>query len=168
VLAGALVNPRPMTWYKVWRKMLQGVWLEMSLVECRGGEDGLVVGIPSRLSSSSTTGIEYAGGFVRNGVLLGFLVGLGHRSWMGTCGAVGAVVSIVAGLANTLVGGEAGGLLVWRVAGGLLGWLTSWRIGRFLGWLARRSLVGRKGGGSRGLQLLATTVSSSSSSSERM
>jgi len=87
---------------------------------------------------------------------------------MGTCGAVGAVVSIVAGLVNTLVGGEAGGLLVWRVAGGLLGWLTSWRIGRFLGWLARRSLVGRVGGGSRGLQLLATTVSSSSSSSERM
>ncbi len=45
--------------------------------------------------------------------MLGFFVGLGCRSWMGTCGAVGAVVSIVAGLANTLVGGEAGGLLVW-------------------------------------------------------
>ncbi len=77
---------------------------------------------------------------MRAGDLLGFSVGLGRRSWMGTCGAVGAVASIVAGLVNTLVGGEAGGLLVWRVAGGLLGWLTSWRIGRFLGWLARRSL----------------------------
>ncbi len=101
--------------------MLQGVWLEMSLVERRGGEDGLMVGIPSRSSSGSTTGIEYVGGFVRAVVLLGFSVGLGRRSWMGTCAAVGAVASIVAGLANTLVGGEAGGLLVWRVAGGLLG-----------------------------------------------
>jgi hypothetical protein len=105
---------------------------------------------------------------VRAGGLLGFSVGLGRRSWMGTCGAVGALASIVAGLVNTLVGGEAGGLLAWRVAGGLLGWLTSWRIGRFLGWLACRSLVGRVGGGSRGLQLLATTVSSTSSSSERI
>ena len=64
MLAGALVNPRPMTWYKAWRKMLQGVWLEMSLVERRGGKDGLVVSIPSRSSSGSTTGIEYVGGFV--------------------------------------------------------------------------------------------------------
>ena len=101
--------------------MLQGVWLEMSLVERRGGEDGLVVGILSWLSSCSTTGIEYVGGVVRAGGLLGFSLGLGRRSWMGTCGAVGAVSSIVAGLVNTLVGGEAGGLLVWRVAGGLLG-----------------------------------------------
>ena len=86
MLAGALVNPRPMTWYKAWRKMLQGVRLEMSLVERRGGEDGLVVGIPSCSSSGSTTGIEYVGGFVQAGVLLGFSVGLGRRSWMGTCG----------------------------------------------------------------------------------
>ncbi len=112
MLAGALVNPRPMTWYKAWREMLQGVWLEMSLVEHCGGEDGLLVGIPSWSSSGSTTGIEYVGGFVGAVVLLGFLDGLGHRLWMGTCGAVGAVGSIVAGLANTLVGGEAGGLLV--------------------------------------------------------
>ena len=112
--------------------MLQGVRLEMSLVEHRGGKDGLVVGILSQSSSGSTTGIEYVGGIVRAGGLLGFSVGLG------------------------------------QVAGGLLGWLTSWRIGCFLGWLVRRSLVGRVGGGSRGLQLLATTVSSSSSSSERM
>ncbi len=113
MLAGALANPRPMTWYKAWCKMLQGVWLEMSLVERRGGKDGLVMGIPSWLSSGSTTGIEYVGGFVRAGVFLSFLVGLGRRLWMGICGAVGAVVSIVAGLANTLVGGEAVGLFVW-------------------------------------------------------
>jgi hypothetical protein len=143
VLAEALVNPRPMMWHKAWREMLQGVRLEMSLVERRGGEDGLVVGIPSRSSSGSTTGIESVGGFARAVVFLGFLVGLGRRSWMGTCGAVGAVASIVAGLTNTLVGGEVGGLLVWQVAGRLLGWLTSWRIGCFLVLLARRSIVGR-------------------------
>jgi len=80
VLAGALVNPRQMTWYKAWREMLQGVRLEMSLVERRGGKDGLVVGILSQSSSGSTTGIEYVGGIVRAGGLLGFSVGLGHRS----------------------------------------------------------------------------------------
>ena len=41
--------------------MLQGVLLEMSLVEHRGGEAGLLVG----LSSGSTMGIEYAVGLVR-------------------------------------------------------------------------------------------------------
>jgi hypothetical protein len=64
VLAGALVNPRPLMWYKAWREMLQGVWMEMSLVERCGSEDGLLVGISSRLSSGSTTGIENVGGFV--------------------------------------------------------------------------------------------------------
>ncbi len=86
MLAGALVNPKPMAWYKAWHKMLQGVPLEMSLVKRCGGEDGLVVGTPSRSSFGSTTGIEYVGGFVRAGVLLGFLVGLGRRSWIRTCG----------------------------------------------------------------------------------
>jgi hypothetical protein len=57
--------------------MLQGVRLEMSLVEHRGGKDSLMVGISSRSSSGSTTGSEYG-----------------------------------AGLVNTLVGGEAGGLRV--------------------------------------------------------
>ena len=175
MLAGALVKPRQMTWYKAWREMLQGVLLEMSLVERRGGEAGLVVGISSRSSSGSTIGIAYVVG------LLGFFVGLGRRSWMGTCGVVCAVTCPVGGLTSTLGGGDAGGLLGWRVDGGPLlgwviswrvgrfvGWLTSWRIGRFLGWLASRSLLGRVGGGSRGLQSLATTVSSSLSSSERM
>jgi hypothetical protein len=94
-----------MPWYKAWREMLQSVRLEMSLVERRGGENGLVVGISSRSSSGSTTGIEYFGVFVQAGGLLGFSVGLGGRLCMGTCGAVGAVASIVAGLVNTLVGG---------------------------------------------------------------
>jgi len=53
-----------MTGYKAWHEILQGVWLEISLVERRGSEDGLVVGISSRSSSGSTTGIEYVGGFV--------------------------------------------------------------------------------------------------------
>ncbi len=66
-------------WCKAWCEMLQGVWLEMSLVERRGGEDGLMVDISSWSSSGSTTGIEYVGGFVQAGGLLGFSVGLGHR-----------------------------------------------------------------------------------------
>jgi len=131
--------------------MLQGVLLEMSLVERRGGEAGLVVGISSRSSSGSTIGIAYVVGLVRVVGLLGFFVGLGRRSWMGTCGVVCAVTCPVGGLTSTLGGGDAGGLLGWRVDGGLLGWLTSWRvrrvvgwltswrIGRFLGWLASRS-----------------------------
>ncbi len=180
MLAGALVKPRQMTWYKAWREMLQGVLLEMSLVERRGGEAGLAVGISSRSSSGSTMGIEYVVGLVRAVCLLGFSVGVGRRSWIGTCGAVCAVACTFDGLASTLGGGEAGGLLGWRVGGGLLGWLPSWHVGRFIGGLTswcvgrflglhvRRSLVGRFGGGSRGLQLLATTVSSSSSSSERI
>ncbi len=180
MLAGALVKPRPMTWYKACREMLQGILLEMSLVERRGGEAGLVVGISSCSSSGSTMGIAYVVGMVRAVGLLGFSVGLGRRSWMGTCGVVCAVTCLVDGLASTLGGGEAGGLLGWRVDGGLLGWLTrwrvgrvvgwltSWRVGRFLCWLASRSLLGRVGGGSRRLRLLATTVSSSSSSPDRM
>ncbi len=82
VLAGVLVNPRPMMWYKAWREMLQGVQLVMSRVERRGGADGLMVGISSCSSSGSTMGSEWVGYLVPAGILLGFLVGLGHRSWM--------------------------------------------------------------------------------------
>jgi len=57
----------------------------MSLVEHRDGEDGLVVGILSCSSSGSTMGIEYVVGMVRAVGLLGFSVGLGRRSWIGTC-----------------------------------------------------------------------------------
>jgi hypothetical protein len=125
-------------------------------------------------------GIAYVVGLVHAVGLLGFSVSLGCRLWMGTCDVVCAMTCPVDGLTSTLGGGDAGGLLGWRVDGGLLGWLTSWRVGRVvgwltcwrirrvLGWLASRSLLGRVGGGSRGLQLLATTVSSESSSSERM
>ncbi len=80
MLAGALVKPRPMTWYKAWREMLPGVLLEMSLVERRGGEAGLLVGISSRSSSGSTMGIVYVVGLVRAVGLLGFSVRLGCRS----------------------------------------------------------------------------------------
>ena len=81
VLAGALVNPRPKMWYKAWQDMLQGVRLVMSWVERRGGADGLMVGISSRSSSGSTMGSEWVGCLVPADVLLGFIVGLGHRSW---------------------------------------------------------------------------------------
>ena len=75
---------------------------------------------------------------VRIGILMGFLLGMGRRSWMGTCGAVCAVACTVGGLASTLGGGEAGGLLGWQGGGGLLGWLASWRVGWFIGGLTSR------------------------------
>jgi len=95
--------------------MLQGVLLEMSLVKRCGDEAGLVVGISSRSSSGSTMGIVYVVGLVRAVGLLGFSVGLGCRSWMGTCGVVCAVTCLVDGVTSTLGGGEAGGLLGWRL-----------------------------------------------------
>jgi hypothetical protein len=81
---------------------------------------------------------------------------------------VGALARMSDGLASTLGDGEVGGLLGCRVDGGLLGWLAIWCIGWFVGEQTCRSLVGKEGGGSRGLQLLATTVSLSSSSLVRM
>ncbi len=72
MLAGALVKPRPMMWYKTWREMLHGVLLEMSLVERRGGKDGLVVGISSCSSSGSKMGIAYVVGLVLAGLLCWF------------------------------------------------------------------------------------------------
>ncbi len=115
LLAGALVKPRPMMWYKAWREMLQGVLLDMSPLERRGGEARLVVGISSCSSSGSTMGIAYVGGLVRAVGLLGLSVGLGRRLWMGTCGVVCAVTCPVGGLTSTLGGGDAGGLFGWRV-----------------------------------------------------
>jgi hypothetical protein len=112
VLAGALVNPRPMMWYKAWREMLQGVRLVISRVERHGGADGLMVGISSRLSSGSTMGSEWVGCLVSAGILLGFLVGLGCRSWMRVWGAVGVMAWMLVGMANTLGGGMVGGQLV--------------------------------------------------------
>ena len=63
---------------------------------------------------------------VRMGILMGFLLDMGRRSWMGTCGAVCSVACTVGGLVSTLGGGVAGGLLGWQGGGGLF---ASWRVG---------------------------------------
>ncbi len=112
VLAGSLVNPRPMMWYKAWQEMLQGVRLVMSWVERCGGADGLMVGISSHSSSGSTMGSEWVGCLVPAGVLLGFLVGLGYRSWMQVWGATSVMAWMLVGMASTLGGGVVGGRLV--------------------------------------------------------
>ena len=65
-------------WYKAWREILQGVLLDMSLVERCGGEARLGVGISSCSSSGSTMGIAYVVGLVRAVGLMGASVGLGH------------------------------------------------------------------------------------------
>ena len=52
------------------------------------------------------------------------------------------------------------GLLNWRVDGGFVVWFARWHIRRRAGGFPGRSLVGRLGGGTHGLQLLATTVMS--------
>ena len=66
--------------------------------------------------------------------------------WM--WGAVGVMAGMIAGMASTLGGGVVGGFSSRRV---------HWHVGGF----RNRPLVGRFVGGARGLQLLATTVSSS-------
>ncbi len=55
---------------------------------------------------------EWVGCLVPAGVLLGFLVGLGHRSWMQVWGAAGVMAWMLAGMASTLGGGVVGGQLV--------------------------------------------------------
>ncbi len=99
-------------WYKAWREMLQGVQLVMSQVERCGGADGLMVGISSRSSSGSTMGSEWVGCLIPAGILLGFLVGLGRRSWMRVWGAAGVMAWMLVGMASTLGGGMVGGRLV--------------------------------------------------------
>ncbi len=81
----------------------------MSQVERLGGADGLMVGILSCSSSGSTMGSEWVGCLIAAGVLLGFLVGLGHRSWMQVWGAVGVIAWMLVGMASTLGGGVVGG-----------------------------------------------------------
>ena len=81
---------------------------------------------------------------------------------------MGAVAWICVGLASTLGGEEVGGLLGKCVVGRLEGWIASWRIGRFVCGRTGSLLVGKKGSGLHGLQLLATTMSLSSSLSVRM
>jgi hypothetical protein len=168
VLAGALVNPRPMMWYKAWHKMLQGVRLVMSRVERRGSADGLMVGISSHSSSGSTMSSEWVGCLVPAGILRGFLVELGCRSWMRVWGAAGVMAWMIVGMASTLSDGVVGGRLGERVGSRLESWFASRRAGWNAGRFPCRSLGGRLGCWTRGLQLLATTVSSSSSSLARM
>ncbi len=105
VLDGALVNPRPMMWYKAWLEMLQGARLVMSWVERHGGADVLMVGFLSRLSSGSTMGSGWVGCLVAAGILLGFLVELGCRSWMRVWGTAGVIAWMLVGMASTLGGG---------------------------------------------------------------
>ena len=88
MLAGALMKPRPMTWYKAWREIMQSALLEMSLVERRGSKAGLLVCILSCSSSGSTMGIAHVVGLLCSVGWLSLFVGLGCRSWMGLCGAL--------------------------------------------------------------------------------
>ena len=78
---------------------------------------------------------------------------------MGTVGACSPLVRMNVGLAGTLCDGITGCPFSWH-----------WRglCCEALGGLAGRTLVGRSGGGVCGLQLLATTVLSLSSSLARM
>ena len=84
----------------------------MGWVKHRGGVVDLMVGISSRLSSGSTMGSEWVSCLVPAVVLLGFLVGLGRRSWMRVWGAVGVMAWMLVGMASTLGGGVVGGRLV--------------------------------------------------------
>ncbi len=80
-------------------------------------------------------------------------------------GAVGVMVVMHFGLVSTLGDGASGRQLNWRFDGEFVGWFAV-RIGRGrAAGILRLSLGGCLGGIRRGLQLLATTVSSSSSSS---
>jgi hypothetical protein len=86
-------------------------------------------------------------------------LGIGH----GRCNG-----RINAWVAGTLSGGVVGRSLGWtveeRIGGGLASQRGSWRIVGVTG----RTLDGRMGGGALEMQLLATTVSSLSSSLDRM
>jgi hypothetical protein len=56
-------------------------------------------------------GSEWVGCLVPAGVLLGFLVGLGCRSWMQVWGTAGVMGWMIVGMASTLGGGVVGGRL---------------------------------------------------------
>ena len=85
---------------------------------------------------------------------------------MWTWGAVGALAVMIDGIASILGDGASGGQLKWRVNGEFVGWFTTRRVRGCAGGFLGLSLGGRLGGGRHGLQLLATTVSSSSPSLE--
>jgi hypothetical protein len=73
---------------------------------------------------------------------------------------MGVMAKMIDGLASALGGGMVRGLLDWRVGVGFVGWFAIWHIHRCAGGFPGRSLVRRLGGGTRRLQLLATTVTS--------
>ncbi len=133
----------------------------MIRVERCEGVDVLTVGISSHSSSGSTTGREWAVHLVPTGGLFGVLGGLGCRSWMWTWGVMDVMAGMIDGLASALGGGVVRGLLERRVGGGFVGWFASWRVRRRAGGFPGRLLDSRLGGGTCGLQLLATTVTSS-------
>jgi hypothetical protein len=81
---------------------------------------------------------------------------------------MGVMAGMIDGLASALGGGVVRGLLDWRIGGGFVGWFAIWRVHRRAGGFPGRSLVGRLGGRTRGLQLLATTVTSSLLSAARI
>ena len=83
--------------------------------------------------------------------------------WM--WGAVGVLAVMYVGMVSTLSDGASGRQLNWRFDRGFVGWFaTRCGRGRAVG-ILRLSLGGWLGGIRCGLQLLVTTVSSSSSSS---
>ncbi len=139
----------------------------ISWMERLGGAGSLVV---ASLCSSSglTMGSEWVGCLLPAGGLLGFLDVLRCRSYIRVWGAVGVMAWTIDGIASTLGGGVMGGLPAWKVGGRLVGCFVGWHIGWHIGGSPCMSLVGRLGGGICGVQLLATTVSTSSSSSARM
>jgi hypothetical protein len=73
------------------------------------------------------------------------------------------VTKMILGGSNTLGGGVLDGVLDWTLVGWLASWISGWRACRTEG----RSIGCRLGHGLRGLQLLATTMSSLSLSSAR-
>jgi hypothetical protein len=113
-------------------------------------------------------GSEWVGCLLPAGGLLGFLDVLRRRSCIWVWGAMGVMAWTIDGIASTLGGGVMDGLPTWKVGGRLVGCFVGWRIGRCIDGFLCRSLVGRLGGGIRGVQLLAITVSTLSSSSARM
>ena len=82
---------------------------------------------------------------------------------MWTRDAMGVMAMMYDGMVSTLGDGASGRQLNWRVDGGFVGWFANWRVRGRAGGIIGLSLGGRLGGGRRGLPLLATTVSSSSS-----
>ncbi len=69
-------------------------------------------------------------------------------------------MGVVAGMNDGLASTFGGGMFGWTVDGGNEGWLTTWHGTECTGGFNWRSLDGRLGSGARGLQLLATLVSS--------